>query len=48
MAVRPRSIGVVEQADRFVISYLEAPMPLANQAMAAWMEGIPQANPKSA
>lgn len=42
MAVRPRSIGVVEQADRFVISYLEAPMPLANQAMASWMEAIPQ------
>jgi hypothetical protein len=40
MAVRPRSIGVVEQSDRFVISYLEAPMPLANNAMEAWVEAI--------
>lgn len=42
MAVRPRSIGVVEKTDCFVISYLEAPMPLANQAMASWMDAIPR------
>jgi hypothetical protein len=40
MAVRPRSIGVVDQGDRFVISYLEAPMPLANNAMDAWVKAI--------
>ncbi|MGB5733993.1 MAG: DUF6858 family protein [Thiohalocapsa sp.] len=40
MAVRPRSIGVVEQGDRFVISFLEAPMPLANNAMEAWVKAI--------
>jgi hypothetical protein len=40
MAVRPRSIGVVEQADRFVISFLEAPMPLANNAMESWVKAL--------
>jgi len=40
MAVRPRSIGVVDQGDRFVISFLEAPMPLANNAMDAWVKAI--------
>jgi hypothetical protein len=40
MAVRPRSIGVVDQGDRFVISFLEAPMPLANNAMEAWVKAI--------
>jgi hypothetical protein len=38
MAVRPRSIGVVEKADRFVITFLEAPMPLANAAMDGWVK----------
>ncbi len=27
MAVRPRSIGVADMGDRFVVSFLEAPMP---------------------
>jgi hypothetical protein len=36
LAVRPRSIGVVEFEDRFVITFLEAPMPLANTAMEGW------------
>ena len=40
MAVRPRSIGVVEYEDRFVISFLEAPMPLANQAMESWAKAL--------
>jgi hypothetical protein len=40
MAVRPRSIGVVEQADQFVISFLEAPMALANNAMEAWVKNL--------
>lgn len=40
MAVRPRSIGVVEYEDRFVISFLEAPMPIANQAMESWAKAI--------
>lgn len=40
MAVRPRSIGVVEYEDRFVVSFLEAPMPVANQAMESWAKAI--------
>ncbi|OOZ36463.1 DUF6858 family protein [Solemya velesiana gill symbiont] len=40
MAVRPRSIGVVELADRFSITFLEAPMPVANVAMEKWAQGI--------
>ncbi|WP_342450119.1 DUF6858 family protein [Thiorhodococcus minor] len=34
-SLRPRSIRVAGQADPFVLSDLEAPMPLANQAMAS-------------
>jgi len=40
MAVRPRSIGVVEMEDIFVITFMEAPMPLANVAMEAWAWSI--------
>jgi hypothetical protein len=40
MAVRPRSIGVVEKADRFVVPFLEAPMPLANAAMEGWVKAL--------
>ena len=40
LAVRPRSIGVAEYADRFIISFLEAPMPLANEAMENWVKKI--------
>ena len=38
--MRPRSIAFVDQGDRFVISFLEAPMPLANNAMDAWVKAI--------
>lgn len=40
LAVRPRSIGVAEYADRFVISFLEAPMPIANQSMERWARAL--------
>ena len=40
MAVRPRSIGFAELPDRFVISFLEAPMKPANEAMEAWVKGL--------
>ncbi len=40
MAVRPRSIGVCELQDKFVIDFLEAPMPLANQAMESWAKSL--------
>jgi hypothetical protein len=40
LALRPRSIGIAELRDRFVISFLETPMPLANAAMERWAHGV--------
>ncbi len=40
MAVRPRSIGVVETANSFLITFMEAPMPVANIAMEEWARSI--------
>jgi len=40
LAVRPRSIGVAELEDKFIISFMEAPMPLANVAMEEWAKGL--------
>lgn len=36
LAVRPRSIGIVDMGDRFVVSFMDAPMKPANDAMQAW------------
>lgn len=36
LAVRPRSIGIAEFADKFVVSFMEAPMQPANEAMESW------------
>lgn len=40
MAVRPRSIGVTEFEDHFVINFLEPPMPMATEAMESWVEAL--------
>ena len=40
LAVRPRSIGIAETDDGFVISFMEAPMPIANAAMEDWAQGL--------
>ena len=40
LAVRPRSIGVAQMSDSFVISFLEAPNPDANSAMESWVKGV--------
>ena len=40
LAVRPRSIGIAELGDKFVISFMEAPMQPANEAMEAWTRGL--------
>ncbi len=40
LAVRPRSIGIAEVGDKFVISFMEAPMQPANDAMEAWTRGL--------
>ncbi|MBE9563888.1 MAG: hypothetical protein IMF17_01485 [Proteobacteria bacterium] len=40
MAVRPRSIGICDMKDRFVIDFLEAPIQLANDTMEQWVKSI--------
>ncbi len=40
LAVRPRAIGVAEMEDAFVLSFMEAPMPMANDAMTEWCEAV--------
>ncbi|HUW50773.1 MAG TPA: hypothetical protein VMV75_07130 [Sulfuricella sp.] len=40
LAVRPRSIGVADLGDKFVVSFMEAPMKPANEAMEAWVKGL--------
>jgi hypothetical protein len=40
MAVRPRSIGIVELPDRFFITFMEAPMPVANTVMEGWAKSL--------
>jgi hypothetical protein len=40
LAVRPRAIGVAEFVDKFVISFLEAPNPDANEIMENWVKSI--------
>jgi hypothetical protein len=43
LAVRPRSIGVTETTEGYVINFLEAPMPVANEAMENWVKSITKA-----
>ncbi len=40
LGVRPRSLGIAECADRFVVSFMEPPMPFANEAMSQWCEEL--------
>lgn len=40
LAVRPRSIGVADLGEKFVINFMEPPMPVATQAMEAWVKGL--------
>jgi hypothetical protein len=40
LAVRPRSIGLAETTDGFLITFMEAPMPVANTAMEDWAKGL--------
>ncbi len=39
-AIRPRSIAVVEQSDKFVLSFMDAPNPVAHEAMTEWVKGV--------
>ena len=40
MAVRPRSIGVTELNDRFVVSFMEAPNPQMNDTLKQWVTAL--------
>ena len=40
LGIRPRSIGVVETAENFVVSFMDAPNPQAHQFMVDWVEAI--------
>jgi len=40
LSVRPRSIGVVELADKFVVSFMVAPNPQAHEAMVSWVNAL--------
>jgi hypothetical protein len=40
LAVRPRSVGIVEMSEKFVVSFMDAPNPQAHGAMVSWVESI--------
>ena len=40
LAVRPRSIGVAQTKKGFLVTFMEAPMPVANAAMEDWAKGL--------
>ncbi len=46
LAVRPRSIGVAETDEGFIITFMEAPMPVANAAMEDWAKGLRDRQPQ--
>jgi hypothetical protein len=48
LAVRPRSIGIAETDDGFLITFMEAPMPVANSAMEGWANGLRDRQGKAA
>lgn len=48
LAVRPRSIGIAETNGGFLITFMEAPMPVANSAMEGWAKGLSNRQGKAA
>ena len=40
LAVRPRSIGIAEYQDKYIISFLKAPNPAATDDMVAWTQAL--------
>lgn len=40
LAVRPRSIGIADCGGKYVISFLEAPLRPANEAMGEWTQAL--------
>ncbi|HOV03736.1 MAG TPA: hypothetical protein PLJ34_00650 [Hyphomicrobiales bacterium] len=43
LAVRPRSIGIADMGEHFLISFLEPPMEVATKSMEAWCKGLARA-----
>ncbi|MES9852148.1 MAG: DUF6858 family protein [Candidatus Thiodiazotropha sp. L084R] len=40
LACRPRSIGICQMKDQITVSFIEAPMPLANAMMEKWTKSL--------
>ena len=40
LACRPRSIGICQMKDQFTVSFIEAPMPVANAMMEKWAKSL--------
>jgi hypothetical protein len=40
LACRPRSIGICQLNDQIIVSFLEAPMPVANALMEKWAKSL--------
>lgn len=40
LAVRPRSIGIVEYSEKFVISFMETPNPQATKTIEEWVKSV--------
>lgn len=40
MAVRPRSFGVADVGDSFIVSFMDAPNPEAHAAMENWVKAL--------
>jgi len=40
LATRPRTIGIAETERGFVVTFIEAPMPVVNAAMEDWAKGL--------
>ncbi len=39
-AIRPRSIAIVEEKDKFTISFMDAPNPQSHDTMTKWVLGV--------
>lgn len=42
LALRPRSIGIAETDEGFLVTFMESPMPVANAAMEDWTTRLRQ------
>jgi hypothetical protein len=40
VAVRPRAIGVTDVDSKFVVNFMEAPNPVANEIMVTWVKSL--------